>query len=144
MNSKTIVRKWLVRGVHPGEYATPDQVSTKTLIDETYMQEAHSNEINLKDAAIVYEYVEEDKRASDSNKADHWHQTTTLFDTALVSKLEGKLLTYVDATYTDLEQRKAHKSLIRALLWDTYNSANESALLMLRHAETAIAKELIK
>lgn len=31
--------------------------------------------------------------------------------------LLGKLLTYVDATYTDPEQRKAHKDIIKNNLW---------------------------
>lgn len=36
--------------------------------------------------------------------------------------LEGKLLTYIDATFTDPEQRKAHKDIIR----QTLHEHNES------------------
>jgi len=33
-------------------------------------------------------------------------------------KLLGRLLTYVDATFTDPEQRKAHKDIIRDIYYD--------------------------
>lgn len=33
------------------------------------------------------------------------------------SRLVGKLLTYIDATYTDKDQREAHKSLVKDLLY---------------------------
>lgn len=33
------------------------------------------------------------------------------------NRLVGKLLTYIDATYTDVEQRKAHKDLVKDLVY---------------------------
>lgn len=33
------------------------------------------------------------------------------------SRLVGKLLTYVDATFTDLEQRKAHKDIVKDIVY---------------------------
>lgn len=37
-----------------------------------------------------------------------------------IDNLVGKLLTYVDATYSDPMQRSAHKDLIRQSVWDWY------------------------
>ena len=34
-----------------------------------------------------------------------------------IQKLEGKLLTLVDATFTDKEQRKAQKTSVRRTIW---------------------------
>jgi len=38
-----------------------------------------------------------------------------------VKMLVGRLLTYIDATYTDKEQREAQKSLVRVLVYEWYN-----------------------
>ena len=35
-----------------------------------------------------------------------------------ISNLEGKLLTFIDATVLDKEQRKAQKDIIRQMLWE--------------------------
>ena len=35
-----------------------------------------------------------------------------------VSELEGKLLTHIDATFSDVQQRKAQKDIIRQMVWD--------------------------
>lgn len=37
---------------------------------------------------------------------------------AFVSHLQGTILTIIDASYTDREQREAVKSLVRNALWD--------------------------
>lgn len=42
--------------------------------------------------------------------------------THFTKDLEGKLKTYVDATYTDKEQRDAHKSIIGGILWNCAES----------------------
>src|SRR5688572_6402906 len=44
-----------------------------------------------------------------------------------VSDLVGKLLTYVDATFTDAEQRKAHKDIVKGLVYDWHNSMTTRA-----------------
>ena len=41
----------------------------------------------------------------------------TIWDYGDVNTLVGKLLTYIDATYTDTEQRKAHKDLVKDLVY---------------------------
>lgn len=43
--------------------------------------------------------------------------TATIWDFEDESRLVGKLLTYVDATYTDKEQREAHKSIMKDLVY---------------------------
>lgn len=43
-----------------------------------------------------------------------------------LDNLVGQLLTYVDATYTDLEQRKAHKSIIKNIARSWYYECEES------------------
>lgn len=35
-----------------------------------------------------------------------------------ISELEGKLLTHIDATFSDVQQRKAQKDIIRSLIWN--------------------------
>lgn len=42
-----------------------------------------------------------------------------------INELLGVLLTYVDATYSDNEQRKAHKSLLKNAVRDWYNRCEE-------------------
>ena len=37
-----------------------------------------------------------------------------------LSVLVGKLLTYIDATYTDLDQRKAHKRILKETVYTWY------------------------
>lgn len=44
-----------------------------------------------------------------------------------VDYLVGKLLTYVDATFTDQEQRKAHKDIVRQMVSDWRNSLETRA-----------------
>lgn len=46
-----------------------------------------------------------------------WAEITTN-DT---SYLEGKILTIIDATFSDPQQRKAQKDVFRDILWDWYS-----------------------
>lgn len=142
--NKTIVKKYLVRGqgAHPDEigYAGP---GTKLLLETTYMREAsdvapNARDANFHDRAVVYEYFGED-----GSEQTH-SQVTALFDTAVVRYLEGKLLTHIEATFTDHEQREAHKSLVRNLLWDTYNRFERDARDVAEHAEVVEPKTLSK
>lgn len=43
-----------------------------------------------------------------------------LFDYSCVQQLEGRILTILDAVFSDQQQRKAMKDLIRQALWDEY------------------------
>lgn len=45
----------------------------------------------------------------------------TIVDWHEIDDLVGKLLTYVDATYSDKEQREAHKSIVRDTVWKWFN-----------------------
>jgi hypothetical protein len=47
-----------------------------------------------------------------------------IISTVEVSNLEGRLLTLVDAAFSDIEQRKAFKSVIRETVW-RWNGDNE-------------------
>lgn len=38
--------------------------------------------------------------------------------TALVGNLEGQWLTLIDATFSDPQQRKAMKDIVRKMIWD--------------------------
>lgn len=42
-----------------------------------------------------------------------------------INTLVGKLLTVMDATFTDLEQRKAMKDIVKQVAWDWYDNQNE-------------------
>ena len=43
--------------------------------------------------------------------------TAVIWDYVDENRLVGKLLTYIDATYTDKEQREAHKNLVRDVVY---------------------------
>lgn len=140
---KTIVKKYLLRGhgAHPDEISHGESGS-KLLLETTYMQTisspatARAADINLHDRAIVYEYFNKD-----GSQQPH-SQVTAMLDTAVIRYLEGKFLTYAEATFTDMEQREAHKSLIRNLLWDTYNKFETGARNLLDDAVEVEAKTI--
>lgn len=46
---------------------------------------------------------------------EHWLRADL---TALVGNLEGQWLTIVDATFSDPQQRKAMKDIVRKMIWD--------------------------
>lgn len=45
-----------------------------------------------------------------------------------VSNLVGQLLTYIDATFTDPEQRKAHKDIVKEKVYSWHGSLRERAV----------------
>jgi hypothetical protein len=66
--------------------------------------------------AIVHEHL---------NKGGHYPKeglrstyAVPLLGHDLLQQLEGRLLDYVDATYADIEQRKAQKKIMRRILWE--------------------------
>lgn len=71
-------------------------------------------------AARVYESTPNELPGGDSN--------AIILDSQDFSSILGKLLTYVDATYTDPEQRKAHKDLIKQTLWGWEHELRERAI----------------
>lgn len=56
-----------------------------------------------------------------------YHEIQPLLKYRSVQKLVGELLTYVEATYTDPEQRKAHKDIVNKLVWDWQHSNDRNA-----------------
>lgn len=44
-----------------------------------------------------------------------------------IEQIVGRLLTYVDATYSDTEQRKAHKDIVKQLVYDWSNDLRTRA-----------------
>lgn len=57
----------------------------------------------------------DDRKTGDGPGGD---DNSIIVDYHDLSSLMGKLLTYVEATYVDPEQRKAHKDLVRQTVWD--------------------------
>lgn len=53
--------------------------------------------------------------------------TATVCDYTDESYLVGKLLTHVDATFTDPEQRKAHKDITKDLIYGYFNDLRQRA-----------------
>jgi len=51
----------------------------------------------------------------------------TIWDYTDEQRLIGKLLTYIDATYIDREQREAHKSLIKDMVYGYYSELKTRA-----------------
>jgi len=49
-----------------------------------------------------------------------------------LDNLVGQLLTYIDATYTDIEQRKAHKSIVKNLCRDWYYTCEKQIPVMVK------------
>lgn len=53
--------------------------------------------------------------------------TASVWDYADENRLVGKLLTYIDATYSDKEQREAHKNIIRDVVYGYASDLRERA-----------------
>lgn len=68
------------------------------------MEQAH-----LIGARVYWKPTKEPTVGSDIN--------TTILEYRDDSNLLGQLLTYVDATYTDQEQRKAHKDIVKQIVY---------------------------
>lgn len=49
-----------------------------------------------------------------------------------IDSLVGQLLTYVDATYQDLEQRNAHKSIVKRTVRNWYRECEKELPIYLR------------
>lgn len=63
---------------------------------------------------IAARVCEENSRPKDYPSGD---SNATIWDYQDESRLVGKLLTYIDATYTDKEQRQAHKDIVKDLVY---------------------------
>jgi hypothetical protein len=76
-------------------------------------------------AARVYEDEVSAKSPTTLPGGDH---NALIVDGKDFSYLMGKLLTYIEATYSDAEQRKAHKDIVKNILWDFEHDMRERAV----------------
>lgn len=67
------------------------------------------SEVHLIAARVYSNNASSNEPSGDSN--------ATIWDYNDESRLVGKLLTYIDATYTDKEQRQAHKDIVKELVY---------------------------
>lgn len=58
-----------------------------------------------------------------------------LLDYSAVNSILGKVLTFVDATYADKEQREATKKILRTTIWEYNNYLQESLKRSVKQAE---------
>lgn len=65
-------------------------------------------------------------------------------DTTWNSTLEGQLLTFVDATFNDRQQREAVKSLIKRIVRDHYKTSNSLVQRILNQFSHTFEGEKIK
>lgn len=70
----------------------------------------------------IHRYGQVKKGLVMSKISEGYSKFGTLIDFTDINSLIGQLLTYVDATYLDLEQRNAHKSVVKKLIRDWYYS----------------------
>ena len=98
----------------------------------------------LSDDSIVYEYIEnEDNDAKQGMRESAQRaQITPIYGFDVVKNLEGKLLTHIEATFTDREQREAHKSLIRTMLWDSYKKLEQESREAFQYSEVVKAETI--
>lgn len=83
-----------------------DHFSTEVEIE---VPESIDSEVHLVAARVYSNYAGSDEPSGDTN--------ATIWDYSDESRLVGKLLTYIDATYTDKEQREAHKNIVKDLVY---------------------------
>lgn len=73
---------------------------------------------------------------SSSGESDLYESVATVVNHQDIGNLVGKLLTYIDATFTDKDQRKAHKDLVTQHVWDWYTYHERSAEKIIEFAKT--------
>jgi hypothetical protein len=106
---------WLIAD-YPDAYGSDDapqaRVSepVKVLIESYQSNKAITNDYRVP-VGIVYEH---------DNFMESLHAIPLLSYTE-VNSILGKILTFVDATYTDKEQREATKKILRTTIWE-YNN----------------------
>ena len=70
------------------------------------------------------------------NRDDTYDNVAVIIEHHKVANLVGKLLTYVDATFTDVEQRKAHKDIVNQIVYDWYSYHMRNAEKTIKFAKT--------
>jgi hypothetical protein len=76
---------------------------------EITVPDSIDSEVHLVAARTYSNHESNDEPIGDYN--------ATIWNYSDESRLVGKLLTYIDATYTDKEQREAHKNIVKDLVY---------------------------
>lgn len=95
---------------------SPSSRDTFSTDVEIEIPDSIDNEVHLI-AARVYSNLADSSAPSGDTNAAIWSYEDS-------RRLVGKLLTYIDATYTDKEQRQAHKDLVRELVYNFAQDIN--------------------
>jgi hypothetical protein len=99
-------------------YQLPDgRIHRKTLKEGRTADFAHPLGYVIEDLTIEISDPDENGNSSGGMSFDGLNGTYPVLFGESLSKLEGKLLTLCDLTFSDLQQREAFKSLVRENLW---------------------------
>lgn len=69
------------------------------------------------------------------------HATGTIVERRDINALVGQLLTYVDATFSDPEQRKAHKDIIKQIVYQSHLDWQYRATEYIKSAQNVASNE---
>ena len=72
-------------------------------------------------SAVCYDLMQGSNHPSSDIYANIWDHEDE-------GRLVGKLLTYIDATYSDKEQREAHKALVKDLMYGYFGDLHTRAV----------------
>lgn len=117
---KSESKMWLIAD-HSGVYSNeaPTVSEPVKILLETYEPEYTLPSKNVVPVGIVYEHD------SDEDIVHLRYYAIPLLGYSEVNAILGKILTFVDATYTDKEQREATKKILRTTIWEYNNYLQE-------------------
>lgn len=102
-------------------------------------------EVETKDDTNLYPIavsIENNRMLPEGYKAPEeeksWDASGTVINGHHIDSLVGKLLTYIDATYQDKDQREAQKKIARQTAWDWFNTHRESGEKTIKFAQTKV------
>lgn len=82
--------------------------------------------------------VENEEPSPKGGEAIMYHSSATIVSGHDIDNLVGKLLTYIDATYSDKDQRNAHKDIARQTVWDWFNHHDRNGNKTIRFAQEQV------
>lgn len=68
----------------------------------------------------------ENQQQMPNGKGHSFNEVLPIIEGDQIDALVGSLLMYIDATFTDKDQRKAHKDIVRNAIWDWYKARNRN------------------
>lgn len=89
--------------------------------------------------ALVWEHEYESKQP-EINPQNIYVQA--ILDQSVIDKIVGQLLTHIDATYADKDQREAQKKIVRRLVWDFNNELTETYRTHFRFIDAKIQQQI--